>query len=412
MSGTLLFRNKPAPAWLLGSPAESQVVPIGKVFEKTKTVPGSGLADAYKRLSLTMQGVLPRSRDADDGLQPTNFDGYQLLRPGQLVFKLIDLENVSTSRVGLSDLEGLVSPAYMVLIPRPVVNPRYALWFFLDLYNRRVYNNLGEDGVRSSLGWDTLKNLPFVLPPLATQERIVRFLDVETAKIDKLIAKQQELLSMLDHRDVGAREALFASAVGDGKRLKHYLSEKDIRLGAVPLESNPLLSVSIHWGVQPRQEAVGSESTADRFEHYKMVAPGDIVLNRMRAFQGAVGCSLVRGITSPDYAVLVSSPDVRPEWLVQVIKTQRFLDEIVVRLKGIGGTESGKVRTPRINMEDLLEIAVDVPEISQQLVAMEELNAQSEKTARLRRLANTHIQLLSERRSALVTAAVTGQIEV
>lgn len=336
----------------------------------------------------------------------------RVVNPGDTVISTVRPYLKAVAAVPETPLPLVFSTGFTSLTPQSDIDPRFLYWAVQSDEFIGAITRLADGVSYPAVRYEDLMSTPIASPPLEAQERIVRFLDIETAKIDKLIAKQQELLSMLDHRDVGAREALFASAVGDGKRLKHYLSEKDIRLGAAPLESNPLLSVSIHWGVQPRQEAVGSQSTADRFEHYKMVAPGDIVLNRMRAFQGAVGCSLVRGITSPDYAVLVSSPDVRPEWLVQVIKTQRFLDEIVVRLKGIGGTESGKVRTPRINIEDLLEIAVDVPEMSQQLVAMEELNAQSEKTARLRRLANTHIQLLSERRSALITAAVTGQIEV
>ena len=90
-------------------------------FTNNKFIPGIH-ADKYDRLSLTMQGVLPRSKDDVDGLQPKDFDTYQLLKAGELVFKLIDLQNVSTSRVGLAHDTGLVSPAYIILHAKPDVS--------------------------------------------------------------------------------------------------------------------------------------------------------------------------------------------------------------------------------------------------------------------------------------------------
>src|SRR5699024_4387011 len=157
----LKFRGGLLPAWFGAVPPGNaqQILPIGYLFDKYRQIPGAGKADSYQRLSLTINGVLPRSREATDGLQPESFDSYQLLKPGHLVFKLIDLQNVSTSRVGLSEDEGLVSPAYIVVQPSKEVLPRYAYWYFMDLYFRHVYNILREDGIRASLRWETLNEL-------------------------------------------------------------------------------------------------------------------------------------------------------------------------------------------------------------------------------------------------------------
>lgn len=83
-------------------------------FVNTKEIAGINV-EKYERLALTMNGVIKRSKDDNTGLQPDKFETYQILKPNELVFKLIDLQNVSTSRVGLSPYLGLVSPAYIVL---------------------------------------------------------------------------------------------------------------------------------------------------------------------------------------------------------------------------------------------------------------------------------------------------------
>lgn len=93
----LKFRGEPLPAWF-GTPsadAELEILPVGYLFEKFREIPGAGDADAYQRLSLTMNGVLPRSRGANDGLQPESFDSYQLLKPVNLC------SNSLTSRTSL-----------------------------------------------------------------------------------------------------------------------------------------------------------------------------------------------------------------------------------------------------------------------------------------------------------------------
>ncbi|RHA50901.1 hypothetical protein DW934_00865 [Blautia obeum] len=116
--------------WLGNIPKEWSVGKVKHEFYATKTIVGDKVND-YERLALTLNGVIKRSKDAGDGLQPEKFDGYQILKEHELVFKLIDLANVSTSRVGLSPYTGIVSPAYIVLHHRKDMNPRYGEYYFL-----------------------------------------------------------------------------------------------------------------------------------------------------------------------------------------------------------------------------------------------------------------------------------------
>jgi len=82
------------------------------------------------------------------------------------------------------------------------------------------------------------------------------------------------------------------------------------------------------------------------------------------------------------------------------------------RLKGIGGTESGAVRTPRINVADLNEIRVSVPSPSTQADQTATIQARAAGNDRAAATARRSIELARERRAALISAAVTGKIDV
>lgn len=102
--------------WIGEIPADWDVVYGKHHFSNKKTIPGIHSVN-FDRLALTLKGVVLRSKEDSDGLQPKDFDTYQLLSINELVFKLIDLQNTSTSQVGLAHNTGLVSPAYIVLHP-------------------------------------------------------------------------------------------------------------------------------------------------------------------------------------------------------------------------------------------------------------------------------------------------------
>lgn len=174
--------------WLGAIPASWKVGKVKHAFYITKTIVGDKV-DEYERLALTLNGVIKRSKEAGDGLQPEKFDGYQILKEHELVFKLIDLANVSTSRVGLSPFTGIVSPAYIVLHDRTDGNPRYSEYYFLSMWMNEVFNHLGGDGVRSALNAKDLLNIPYLEVPLSEQQAIADYLDETCSKIDAIIAE-------------------------------------------------------------------------------------------------------------------------------------------------------------------------------------------------------------------------------
>lgn len=253
--------------------------------------------------------------------------------------------------------------------------------------------------------------IEIVVPPLPQQHAIVEYLDRETARIDTLIDEQQRLIEMLRERRKAAATSELGARVGLGERLKWYLEELDIRASEVSADL-PLMSVSIDWGVRRRDEVTADEARAGDLSNYKVCRRGDLVINRMRAFQGALGLSPESGIVSPDYAVLRAAPEVDGEWLAAAMRTDRFVSEMASRIKGIGSADLGSARTPRINIRDLCDIRLDIPEPEVQSNEIRRLLRATEDIDTLIAETERFIELARERRSALITAAVTGQIDL
>ena len=182
--------------WIGNIPASWSVNKVKYNFINYKIIPGIR-SDKYNRLALTLEGVVCRTKDDRNGLQPKDFNSYQLLKENDLVFKLIDLQNISTSRVGLAHSTGLVSPAYIILHPINVI-PKFAEYFFLSMWHRNVFNALGDAGVRSSLSVSDLLNISFLIPPTAVQARIVDFLNIKCVQINELRENIEKQLKILE----------------------------------------------------------------------------------------------------------------------------------------------------------------------------------------------------------------------
>ena len=160
-------------------------------------------------------------------------------------------------------------------------------------------------------------------PPLAEQIRIAAFLDQETAKIDGLVAEQRRLMELLKEK----RQAVISHAVTRGLNPDAPFKPSGIEwLGDVPEhwdvrriatvfreimepgnDELPILSVSIHHGVSDKEidddDMDRKVARSEDRSKYKRVAPGDLVYNMMRAWQGGFGTVTVEGMVSPAYVV-------------------------------------------------------------------------------------------------------------
>jgi type I restriction enzyme S subunit len=259
---------------------------------------------------------------------------------------------------------------------------------------------------------DLIRNLPIPVLDVRDQRTIADSLDTETTRIDTLLSTKQRMIELFRARTDALIEHETGKLRGHYKEvpLKRLVREIDQRLG----ERTPpeMLSVSIHLGVVPRSLMTDKLPRADELSAYKMCEPDDIVLNRMRAFQGGVGRSPQTGIVSPDYAVFRPCNLVLSQYLHYIFRSPWFIGEMTARLRGIGDSEQGNVRTPRINVAALGLIKVPLPSMAIQAQLVEKIDS---KVAQMRTIVEKlshQIDLLREHRQALITAAVTGELEI
>ncbi|MFE9777230.1 restriction endonuclease subunit S [Streptomyces sp. NPDC005775] len=192
---------------------------------------------------------------------------------------------------------------------------------------------------------------------------------------------------------------------GPLERVKRILHVIDERAGSRKL---PLLSVSIHLGVIRRDSITNDLPRAEDLSNYKVCRPGDIVLNRMRAFQGAIGISPEQGLVSPDYLVLRPTPAADARYLHHLFRSSWFVGEMAARLRGIGSSDQGNVRTPRINAEDLGDISVRVMPLHEQRRIADFLDAETAHIDHLLQLRSRQIDLHEEAAFRRVYDAVRG----
>ncbi|MBZ7928288.1 restriction endonuclease subunit S [Campylobacter molothri] len=182
------------------------------------------------RLALTLNGVIEKSISQNDGLNPLDFRTYQIFEKNDLVFKLIDLDNINTSRVGYVHKKGIMSSAYIRLISKNKNYPKYFFYYYYNLYIKQIFNNLGT-GVRATLKPDELLSIKLCYPPLKEQEQIANFLDEKCEKIQNFIEKKEKLLSLLQEQ----KQALINETITKGLDKNVKLKNSGIEwLGEIP----------------------------------------------------------------------------------------------------------------------------------------------------------------------------------
>ena len=253
-------------SWVGEIPKEWSVNRAKYCFVNTKEIAGCR-SDRYERLALTMNGVIKRSKDDSNGLQPEKFETYQILRPDELVFKLIDLQNVSTSRVGLSPYLGLVSPAYIILKSNKRVLPAFAEKYFLMLWKNQIFNALGDAGVRSNLNSKDLLELSIPFPTFDEQKKIADFLDRECGKIDGLKADIQAQIDTLEQY----KRSVITEAVTHGLNPSAPMKDSGIPwVGKIPAKWE-VLPIYCVYGERKRKNVFGAEQNLLSLSYGKVI---------------------------------------------------------------------------------------------------------------------------------------------
>ena len=183
--------------WLGEIPSHWEIKPGRTIFSENK-MKNTALAEEVV-LSLSY-GKIIEKQNKNDGLVPEEYSSYQIIEPGFIIVRCTDLQNDHVSlRTAISELHGIITSAYLALIPNNSICPKYFHYFFRNWDNTKELYRYGS-GLRQSLSWNDFKYLLCVLPPLSEQSSIAAYLDEQTSKIDTAIAQQQKMIDLLNER--------------------------------------------------------------------------------------------------------------------------------------------------------------------------------------------------------------------
>ena len=268
--------------------------------------------------------------------------------------------------------------------------------------------------------------LKMPLPPLSEQREIAVFLDREVAKIDVLVAEQRRLIALLAEK----RQAVISHAVTRGLNLDALLKPSGVDwLGDIPegwevVRFSRLVSIA-EGQVDPEVEPYSSmvliapnhvesgtgrllamETAADQgAESGKyLFEAGAVIYSKIRPALAKVVHAPVAGLCSADMYPLTSRGKLVQEYLTWVMLTSGFTAWAVM--------ESDRVAMPKINREKLNELMLPVPPLVEQRAISARIAHEAGKIDVLTETATAAITLLQERRAALISAAVTGKIDV
>lgn len=315
----------------------------------------------------------------------------------------------------------IVSTGFAVVRPSNVLDHRFCK------YALRVNRFLWAVESRSTgvsypaINASDLGDIKISLPEVGAQRLIANYLDRETARIDGLIAEKERMLALLEEK----RAALISRVVTRGLDPRAPLKPSDQEwLGEIPAHwrveraknlftvrdersedgSEELLTVSHITGVTSRSEKDVYMFEAEDKAGYKRCLPGDLAINTLWAWMGAMGISPLEGIVSPDYHVYTSKGDLLPEYIDLLCRSRPFVAEVNRWSKGVWSSRL------RLYPENLFEMRLPVPSYDEQRAIVDAVQSDQTKANQLRDALQGSIGLAKERRAALISAAVTGQI--
>ena len=406
--------------WIGVMPSSWKIEKAKYDFYNTKTIVGNKV-DEYQRLALTMNGVISRSKEDNTGLQPEKFETYQILKKDELVFKLIDLQNISTSRVGLSQSEGLVSPAYIIIHSNGSVLPSFAEKWFVNLWRTQVFNHIGDDGVRSSLNSSDLLNIPIAFPETDEQQSISVYLDSRCSKISALAADIKAQIDTLEQY----KRSIITEAVTKGLSSNAEMKDSGVQwIGFMPAHWNCIRGKYILQYLQkPIKEDDGvitcfrdGEVTlrinrredgftmSEKEIGYQGIDVDDLVVHGMDGFAGAIGISDSRGKGSPVLNVLGTNQCKR--YIMYYLRSMAYNNVFVALATGI------RVRSCDLRWNKLAELMYPVPPLDEQEQIVNYIDDIIKKTDAVIADKNEQLSTIDEYKKSLIYEYVTGKKEV
>jgi type I restriction enzyme S subunit len=327
--------------------------------------------------------------------------------------------NYAIGSYGVSNYDGICSPVYVVMSHNPkVVTPEYVDLILSNSSYQKYAQSFGTGILdhRRAIGWDEIKKIPVAIPPIKEQVEIASHIRGKTARIDSLLEKKTRFIELLKEK----RQAVITKAVTKGidpsasmkdsgvdwigkvpahwqsKRFKHNLKLKtdkaDTRTFAIALEHIESWSGRLI----PNESEFDGDGTVFR--------KGDILFGKLRPYLAKVYLSETSGEAVGDIWVLRPIGENSPEFLQYQLLNREFITTVNASTTG--------AKMPRADWGYVGSLPAPTPPLTEQVSIAEFLKRATTRIDQLIEKTKASIELLNEHRAALITAAVTGKIDV
>jgi len=421
--------------WLRHLPAHWNVLCARRLFDESRDAarPDDEQLSATQRYGVIPQRLFMEMEDQKVVLALSGTSSFKRVKPDDFVISLRSFQGgIEHSRYG-----GCVSPAYTVLrANRPIVAKYWAYALKCSTYISALQTVTAGIREGKSISYSQFGGLEVPVPSLDEQAQIAGFLDRETAKIDALIAEQEKLLALLAEK----RQATISHAVTRGLDANVPMKDSGIPwLGDVPAHwrvtkcgrflsilsgfafpsadfdrdgqgTRLLRGVNVSVGTLRWEDVVYWErSHEDGLDEYELKA-GDLVIGMDRPLiaagvrvakvtDGDLPCLLLQRV-----ALLRTRDGLETDFLMHCLSTSMFVAHFAPDTTGVS--------VPHISPDQIGAFVVAIPPVEEQRQIVEKLDRELTRLAALRSQAERAVELLREHRGALITAAVTGQIDV
>ncbi len=275
---------------------------------------------------------------------------------------------------------------------------------------------MGWGGLRQSMKFEDFRRLPFLLPPAEEQRTIAAFLDYETARIDKLIAQHQRLIELLKEK----RQAVISHAVTKGLNPDAPMKDSGVEwLGEVPEHWLVSSLKFIYKNLDYKRIPLSAEERGSKQGDYPYYGASGIIdsiddylFSTDHVLVGEDGANLV--MRSTPIAFVATGQ----YWVNNHAHILRMNDGLnsywaaVIENLDISPFVTGSAQ-PKLTAEALGNLIVAYPKTLQERIEIQEfINREKPKFTTLIDRAEHQVHLLKERRTALISAAVTGKIDL
>ena len=349
---------------------------------------------------------------------------YQEVLAGEFLVNPLNLNyDLKSLRIGLSEINVVVSAGYIVLQAKDDMDKRY-FKYLLHRYDVANMKLLGS-GVRQTISFNHIANSILVAPPLPEQRAIAGFLDEKCAKVDEAVRIKEEQIALLRER----RQILIQQAVTRGLNPSAPMKDSGIDwIGQIPAhwevrrskyvftqrkelarKDDIQLSATLSYGVIPQdkfEELVGRRVVRiqTNLEKRKHVEIDDFVIS-MRSFQGGLERAFAKGCIRSSYVILQPLGPVNADFFGYLFKSPRYIKALQVTGSFIRDGQD-------LNFDNFSKVDLFLPPLDEQAEIAEHIRAGCEKIDNGIAIKEDQIAALKEYKTSLINAAVTGKIKV